>query len=312
MGKLFDGILGQKRVITLLSSHVKTGDFSHAYLFSGPNGSGKEYIAKRFSKYILCGSGKDDNCKTCSQFEKGIHSDFIVLDDEKSIKIDEVRNAMERINLSPNAGEKKVLFVKNAENLTEEAANALLKTLEEPPRNSVIVLTTNSIKKLPETIASRSQQIKLSLLSEEDIEKILSTKFINEDMKKIIELSSGNIGFAEELARNDEFLKEKEKTLEDAEFIFEKKSVAEKFKIIEEKDKNGGIREFFNVFSAVLFTSIKDELAGQESRKCFKGYSLRKKQELAEKILKIYRNLGYNVSLRINLEEIILEDMTNA
>lgn len=300
MSNLFLGVRGQDKAVSVLSAQLKSDNLSHAYLFLGKEGSGKEYLARVFSRYILCGSKTEDDCNSCNKFKKNVHPDFIFIDGVDGIKIENIRKSIERINLSPNLSAKKVLLITNVENMSIEAANALLKTLEEPPVDSVIVLSAITEKSLPETIVSRSQSIKLNTLSKNDIKEILANDFNSEDLDIIIELAGNSINKAKEMVGNKDTLKLNKELFEDAERIHSSQSIIEKFKIIEKYDKNKKIKGFFDVYARYIF--------GEIFEKTQLGEGAKGELETGKEILKVYSNLNYNVSLRISLEKIILKE----
>lgn len=312
---LFADVKGQKRAVNLLMSHLKNDNLSHSYLFIGKEGTGKEFIAKEFAGYILCDNAKGDDCDSCIKYEKGIHPDFFYIDGAGGIKINQIREVIERINLTPSLSKRKVLLITKAENIGIEAANALLKTLEEPPADSVIVITTKSEKRLPETIISRSQLIKLNVISEEDIKEALKSEFSKKDVDEVISIAEGSIGKAKKLLSDKKHLKEKKEIITDIEILFKSKSVIEKFNVLNKYDKKKNLKVFFDIYSRVIFNSIYSEILEKEvglSSLVPESVSLPRKKVIGNKILKIYRNLDYNVSLRIAMEEIILEDELNA
>lgn len=309
MGKLFSDIVGQKNAVRVLSAQIESGNLSHAYLFLGDEGVGKDYLAKEFARYLLCPKMTDDDCPVCQNFKKGIHPDFIYINGKEGIKIEQVREVIERINLSPSIGERKILFFSRSENLGIEAANALLKTLEEPPLDSVIILTAVSEKSLPQTIISRSQKIKLHSLAPEDVKKILKTEFSDSEIEKIINYSEGSIGEAKKLISDPQKINDKKDKYEDIEILLNSQSMIEKFKIIEKYDKNKNLRDFFDLFSKTIYgllgSILKKEPA--ETVTISNKYDIYTLTKVASKTLKIYENLEYNVNLKIAMEEIVLE-----
>lgn len=312
MARLFKDIAGQKRAINILSAHLSSGNLSHAYLLIGREGTGKEHLAKELSRYILCPNIKDDECDSCRKFKVGSHPDFIYLNGKEGIKIEQVRETIEMIGLSPLMSEKKVCLISRAENLGIEAANALLKTLEEPPADSILILTTNSEKRLPRTIISRCQMIKLDPVSEREIFRILEKDFSREEIEGVLSLSEGSIGEAKKLLTDKEALKDKKKLLADISTLLSSKSLTERFKLIEEYEKKKRLRELFELLSRIVFSALltSEERPENEILLAMPGeVSKRRQVELARKILKIYRNLDYNVSLRVALEEMMIKDV---
>lgn len=136
----FDEVLGQDHVVSILKNAVKLNRVAHAYLFSGPRGTGKTSVARILAKEI----GTDD-------------MDLIEIDAASSRGIDEIRALREAVNLSPFKSPYKVYVIDEVHMLTKEAFNALLKTLEEPPKHAIFILATTEAAKLPETIVSRCQ-----------------------------------------------------------------------------------------------------------------------------------------------------------
>lgn len=312
MGKLFKDIAGQKRAVSMLSAHLNSGNSSHAYLFLGREGTGKEHLAREFARYILCDKTADDDCESCRKFKKGAHPDFIYIKGDEGVKIEDVRGAVERIGLSPAMSQKKVCLITKTENMGIEAANALLKTLEEPPADSIIILTGDSEKRLPQTIVSRSQMVRLSPVSEAAITKILEKEFNKSEIEGIISFSEGSIGEAKKMLLNGEALIDKKKTLADIGTLIDSDSLVERFKIIEGYDNKKRLREFFEIFARTVFNSIQAHFGSERvdlSTAIPKDVSLERKVGLAKKILKTYRNLDYNVNLRIAMEEMMIKDV---
>ncbi len=157
----------QSFAVKVLSAHLKQGRLAHTYLLSGERESGKEDLATAFACAVNCEAGryfKACECLSCSKIERGIHPDVQWAgedEDVKSIKIEEVRGMIEQAYLKPIEGKWKVFMVKGADRLTTDAANAFLKTLEEPPANTIFVLLVESRMHLLETIQSRSFEVRL-------------------------------------------------------------------------------------------------------------------------------------------------------
>ena len=194
----FEHISGNDTQKKILTNAVRENRVGHSYIFSGIEGIGKKMFALEFAKLINCTGNIEINgpcgCVSCTKIEKGIHPDVTLLEykDEKTIKIDNVRADLEeKIFLSPFESRFKIFIVDNAERMNFNAQNAFLKTLEEPPGYSVIILVTDSLNYIAPTIRSRCQIIKFHPLPE---------KFISEHLKKNDNIEPGDITVATKLA----------------------------------------------------------------------------------------------------------------
>ncbi|MEZ0536870.1 ATP-binding protein [Caldicellulosiruptoraceae bacterium PP1] len=193
----FENFIGQNSIKAFLEKSIKTP--FHSYIFSGEKGLGKNTLALIFAKHLICETGTScGKCKSCRLFENSNHPDIKVIEKEegkKEISIENIRDIIENIYLGPLISKKKVIIIKNSEDLSISAQNALLKTLEEPPEYVIFILTTNNIEKILPTVISRSIILKFKKYSYDEIEKIIKQK--GYDPKDyIIKVSNGNIGNA--------------------------------------------------------------------------------------------------------------------
>ena len=170
----FEDVVGQSHIERTLRNAVAEGVVAHAYLFTGPRGTGKTTTARILAKALNCEQGPtatpDDTCEQCRAIADGTHPDVLELDAASRRGIDDVREQIiGRVKFAPSRGSWKVYIIDEVHMLTREAFNALLKTFEEPPPNTVFVLATTDPHKVPETIHSRCQRFDFHRLSVEDI-----------------------------------------------------------------------------------------------------------------------------------------------
>ncbi len=166
----FEEVTGQSRVVETLRQAVRQGRLTHAYLFSGPRGTGKTSVARILAKAISCENPTSRGepclqCPSCLAVEKGQHLDVFEIDAASNRGIDEIRDIKERIEQSPVMGRYRIYIIDEVHMLTSEAFNALLKTLEEPPSHVIFVLATTEPQKLPVTVLSRCQRYEFQRLS---------------------------------------------------------------------------------------------------------------------------------------------------
>ena len=175
----FSEIIGQEHVVKTLTNAISKGMISHAYLFSGPRGSGKTTIARIFAKAINCQNRKDgefepcNNCSSCLEIIEGKALDLIEIDAASHRGIDEVRELRDGLKFAPTKTKYKVFIIDEAHQLSKDAANALLKTLEEPPSHAIFILATTEIHKMIPTIVSRCQRFDFRKLTLAEILKRL-------------------------------------------------------------------------------------------------------------------------------------------
>lgn len=220
---MFENILGHDKVKKQLESDFEKSQVSHAYLFLGIEGIGKKTLAIEFAKRLL----NTNNLETCVDY-KYIEK----LPDKKEIIVEQVRNKIVNdVYVTPATGDYKVYIINDAQLLNVAAQNALLKTLEEPPKYVVIILIANNEKALLTTVLSRIKKVNFSRLSNSDVEAILASKYNLEIPKAKLDYAGGSIKVAIELSSTED---NKYIKLDELYACYKKKDMIDAMKAIEQ------------------------------------------------------------------------------
>lgn len=209
----FQDIIGQEQIKEHLRNALSTGKVSHAYIINGEKSSGKEFIAKVFAMALQCeknGVEPCQECHSCRQALSGNHPDIIRLTHEKpnTISVDDIRTQVnDDVAIKPYSGSRKVYIINEAEKMTPQAQNALLKTLEEPPEYAVILLLTANVDTLLSTILSRCVILNMKPVSDALVKQYLCRQLQVPDYKAEVcaAFARGNIGKAKGLASSEDF-----------------------------------------------------------------------------------------------------------
>lgn len=207
----FDEILGQEPIKAYMKNVLLRHQVSHAYIISGEKGMGKRMLANALAMALLCDEGSGEACgvcHSCLQFVTGNHPDVTWVTHEKaSIGVDEIRDQLvEPMLIKPYHSQHKIYIVDEAELLTVQAQNALLKTIEEPPEYGVVMLLTTNPDAFLQTIRSRCTMLKMMPLNEALIRTILTERGVDtEQTVRCAAFSRGNLGKAIELSGSEEF-----------------------------------------------------------------------------------------------------------
>jgi len=173
----FKQVVGQQHVARTLMNAVATGRTSHAYLLTGTRGVGKTSVARIFAKALNCADVSDgepcNECETCLDITEGSHMDVVEIDGASNRGIDDIRELREKVNYAPARGGRKIYIIDEVHQITRDAFNALLKTLEEPPPSVVFIFATTEPQKLPQTILSRCQRFDFRRIAQEEIQQHL-------------------------------------------------------------------------------------------------------------------------------------------
>jgi DNA polymerase-3 subunit delta' len=198
----FRDVLGQEKAVALLSGAISKGRISHAYLFTGPAGVGKAFTALNFIKALNClseGERPCDACRNCLKVDDGNMPDVtIIRSSSEKIKIAQIRQIQNALSLKAYEAKVKAVMLEDADRMTEDAANAFLKTLEEPQPDSVIVLTSAGEGRILPTVKSRCQIIRFGKLDVESLKKYIMNEYDAQDKtaETVAALSEGSIGRA--------------------------------------------------------------------------------------------------------------------
>ncbi len=223
----FKNVVGHKDVIKYISSAVSENRVSHAYIINGERGSGKKMLASLFAMTLLCekhGPDPCNDCHSCIQAVSGNHPDIIRVTHEKpnTISVDDIREQVNNtIDIKPYQGPYKIYIIPEADKMTTQAQNALLKTMEEPPHYAVIFLLTENADLLLPTINSRCVMLKLRNIKDTLIKKYLMEKMEVPDYKADVctAFARGNVGRAIMLAKSEHFNEIREEAVQLLKYI---------------------------------------------------------------------------------------------
>lgn len=302
---------------------------AHAYLFCGPEGVGKKLVALEFAKLINCAEpgedGGDCGCLSCSKTERGLNPDIRLFDypDEKTIKVGHVREDIENaVHLSPYENPYKVFIIDGAERMNFNAQNAFLKTLEEPPRNSVIILITPLADLLIPTVRSRCQAVVFQPLPEEEVRRFLESEKPEEENPGLVSrISGGSIGKA--MGTDEDYMRKRTEYLLCAANVDARKPLTlfDSVEKMRKEIKGGGPGELGTVFD-VLSSWVRDAIVlktsgdgekitnvdmsgriGEYAEKRDIGELLEKFRALEETMERISSN---NANVEVSLENLLL------
>ena len=197
----FKSIVGHERQIAAIKRTLARDRVGTAYLFSGPEGVGKQAVALEFVRALLCPEVVEDSCDgcgSCRHVDAETHPDLLkVVPETSTLKIVQVRDARKFLGLTPSWGSRRAVLIDRAEAMNEAAANAMLKTLEEPPTGAVIILITSNPGSLPSTVLSRCQKVGFGLLADEQVQEVLCRQgWEKEAARAVMAMAEGSPGRA--------------------------------------------------------------------------------------------------------------------
>lgn len=317
----FSQIAGQEKSKKSLINSINNNQVSHCYIFEGPKGMGKYDLALVFAQALLCKNKENipcNECPACIKVNSENHPDLHILNnDEKTIKREDIDELINSIYKKPYEADRKIYIIKEAQEMTTQAANTFLKTLEEPPKDSVIILlTTNSNLLLP-TIISRCQHIKLENVSKEVIKSYLTDNYdISEDvadlaafyskgiLNKAVNISLGKDNLLEFRA---EIIKLFDRIVSsDAEIIFDLENYFE-----ENKDNIDSIIEIMMTWVRdVMFikSNMEDLIINKDFMQLVRmhGQSMRDNSHIIEYMQQTSENIKSNVNYKLAVDNMLL------
>ncbi len=329
-------VIGHLNIINYLQNSIDNSNISQAYLFVGPSNIGKTLVAEYFVDSLFCDNLKTDQavvpcgqCSSCQQIKNKIHPDIFYLkrvDDEKTgklkknIGIGQVRELQNKLSLHSFLDSYKIGIIFEAEKLSQEAANSLLKSLEEPTKKTIFILLTNNADILPKTILSRCQILNFLPVRTKDINDYLLNQNVDRKDSKIISgISLGRPGIAINYSEDNESYLEFQDQIKQFIFLIKKNSLLDNFRLIDDLTKNNDIntlKNLLDIWIMVLRDLILVKCVGQnlasnhkilsELNQLADLYSRQKLFELLEKIFQVKKYLEANVNSRLTLENFVL------
>lgn len=327
----FQDIVGQEQIKEHIRNALSTGKISHAYIINGEKSSGKEFIAKVFAMALQCEKGEVDPCQECHSCKQALSDnqpDIIRVVHEKpnTISVDDIRVQVNNdVAVKPYSSPRKVYIINEAEKMTVQAQNALLKTLEEPPEYAVILLLTANVNALLPTILSRCVVLNMKPVSDELVKKFLMHEMEVPDYKAevCVAFARGNIGKAKALASSEEFENVKTEALALLKYIqdMELNEIITAIKKITEYKLE--INDYLDIIAiwyrdALLFKATRDvnHLVFREELQALRRTAQRSSYEGIETIIKALetakKRLDANVNLELTMELLMLTIQENS
>ncbi len=244
-------IIGHEWAVQLLQKHIVRGQVRHAYLFTGPDSIGKRTLALRFAQALNCQRGAQDGsvcgeCRACRLTREGTYPDMHLVEAEEGaavLKVDQIRNLQRQLALTPYEAKWRVALLLRFHQAHDSAANALLKTLEEPSPHVVILLTARSAESLLPTIVSRCELFNLRPPTREELEGVLIEKGESEENARLLAgISSGRPGYAIQAIENPEILERRASILDDLIHLLGKNR-AERFAYVENVSRGKSVQQ---------------------------------------------------------------------
>jgi DNA polymerase-3 subunit delta' len=323
------GLIGHEWAVDLLADHVAHGQERQAYLLTGPQGVGKRTLALRFAQSLNCLNSKVPGkpcgkCSSCKKFDTMQHPDLTIVEAEQQggiLRIDQVREMQHRLSLAPYEAKYRIALLLRIEEANINTANALLKTLEEPPQQVVVLLTANSAENLLPTIVSRCEVIRLRVLSVDETSKGLQQKkgVPVEMADKLAHISGGRPGYAIRMYEHPELLEQRLSWLEEL-FHILSSSQGERFGLALEMSKDrdneamrSKLQVWLTLWRDVLLNSsgITQSLTNQDHSEQVKylteHISMSEAQNYIQAVANTLDYIDHNVNSRLALEVLLMD-----
>lgn len=292
-------IVGHKTQRDQLQSDLNSGSINHAYFFVGPQSIGKYALAKAFAQELQT-RGKENKEEITRHIANNTHLDTYVFENENNIiSIKDIRDIQEYMTRSFDS-QYRILLLQDIERMPIPAQNAFLKILEEPPKNTIFLLTCSHIGKILSTILSRVQVVKMSVLSDEKICTYLEEEFsiAPEKSKKIAYSAQGRVGTAKSLAESADALEEEISKLEQIQAIVEKKNLIGAFNLADEASKD---TQSSKQTLQRLLVVLRNKLHSSPTTTCAKHI---------ESVCKSFQYIDQNINKKLVLETAFLEPIS--
>lgn len=326
----FQDIIGQEQIKEHLQNALTTGKVSHAYIINGEKSSGKEFIAKIFAMTLQCEQGGVEPCNECRSCKQSLSKnqpDIIYVSHEKpnSIGVDDIRAQVNNdVAIKPYSSKYKVYIINEAEKMTPQAQNAILKTLEEPPAYAVIILLVSNINTLLPTILSRCVVLNMKPVRDALVKKYLMEELQVPDYKAevCVAFARGNVGKAKMLAASEEFENVKAEALSLLKYIKDmeiQEIVAAIKKINEYKLEVSDYLDIMSIWyrDVLLFKATNDvnHIVFREEIQALRKVAARSSYEGIENVIKALdtakKRLDANVNFDLAMELLLLEVQEN-
>lgn len=326
----FKDIIGQEQIKEHLQNALETGKVSHAYIINGEKSSGKEFIAKIFAMALQCEQGGVEpcnECRSCKQTLSKNQPDIIYVSHEKpnTISVDDIRAQINNdVAIKPYSSKYKVYIINEAEKMTTQAQNAILKTLEEPPAYAVIILLVSNVNTLLPTILSRCVVLNMKPVRDALVKKFLMEELEVPDYKAevCVAFARGNVGKAKLLASSEEFENVKAEALSLLKYIkdMEIQEIVAAIKKINEYKLE--INDYMDIMSiwyrdVLLFKATNDvnHMVFKEEVQTIRKVAARSSYEGIERVIKALdtakKRLDANVNFDLAMELLLLEVQEN-